>query len=130
MKASLLPALAVLATVAVAGQAHAQRLSSLNAQHLAALCTGDRTSSEGCEAYIDGVADTAGSYQELRPEDGSKGAALPGYVCVPRQVTGIQLRETFVEWLRANPNENDRQAAGAVLRALDARFRCPGQPNR
>ena len=130
MKASLLPALAMLATLAFAGQAHAQRHSDVTAVQLARMCTANPEGTERCDAYLNGIADAIYVYEEVRPENGSKGQPLPAYICIPNQVTGVQLRETFIEWLRANPNQNDRQAGGAVLRALNARFHCPDQPNR
>ena len=130
MKTSLLPACALLATLAFANQAHAQRHSNITAQQLARMCTASPELAERCDAYIDGIADAVYVYESVRPENGSKGQPLPAYICIPNGVTGVQLRQTFVEWLRANPNENDRQAGGAVLRALNARFHCPDQPNR
>ena len=118
--------LAAAAALAFSGQAYAQRESNINGQRLAAICTGDRASMEGCEAYIDGVADAAEFYQLLRPEDGSKGATLPAYICVPKATTGAQLREAVVAWYRRHEDNANRQASGVVLRALDDTFHCPG----
>ena len=117
--------LAAVATLAFTAQAQAQRESNINGQRLVALCTGDRTSVEGCEAYIDGVADAAGFYQRLRPEDGSKGATLPAYICIPGPTTGAQLRETVIQWYEKHQDNANRQASGVVLRALDEAFHCP-----
>lgn len=119
------------AVLAMAGTAHAQRLSNLTGGKLVELCTSkDARQVEGCTAYIDGIADAAGFYQRLRPIDGSKGAKLPGYVCVPTSVTGVQLRQGVIDWFRKHADQAQRQASGVVLRALDEAFVCPGEPQR
>lgn len=118
-------ALAAAALCAFAPAAHAQRFTRVTGQALVQLCTGsDRTRAEQCVSYIDAVADTAGFYQRLRPEDGSKGASLPGYLCIPDSATGIVLRDTVVKWLRAHPDANSRQASGVVMDALYAQYPC------
>ena len=125
--------LMLVATLALAlpGAAHAQRQSNLTAQKLIDLCTSkDKTAVEGCTAYIDGIADTSAYYQRLRPADGTKGGALPGYICVPGPTTGVQLRQTVVEFFRKHPEAATRQASGIVLRALDAAYLCPGEQKR
>ncbi len=114
--------------VVLTGHAQAQRLSNLTGQRLVGLCTSrDPSQIEGCTAYIDGVADAAAFYQRLRPSDGSKGGALPGYVCVPGATTGVQLRQTVVDWFRKHQEQASRQASGIVLRALDDTYLCPGE---
>jgi hypothetical protein len=123
--------LAAVAMTALAGTAHAQRLSNLTGQKLVALCSStDPRQVEGCTAYIDGIADTSAFYQRLRPADGSKGAALPGYVCVPTATTGVQLRITVIEWFKKHTDQGARQASGVVLRALDEAYLCPGEQRR
>ena len=121
----LAPVLGLVAAVALGGPAHAQRESNVNGQRLVQLCTGDRVSVEAGDAYVSGVADAAGFYQRLRPEDGSKGATLPAYICIPGPTTGAQLRETVVQWYQRHPDNANRQASGVVLRALDETFKCP-----
>ena len=117
--------LAGLVLWAAAPAAHAQRFTRVTGQTLAQICTGsDRTRAEQCVSYIDAVADTAGFYQRLRPQDGSKGAALPGYLCIPDNATGTNLRDVVVRWLRAHPDANTRQASGVVMDALYAEFPC------
>lgn len=123
----LAPVLGCVAALAFSGQAHAQRESNVNGQRLVQLCTGDRVSIEACDAYVNGVADAAGFYQRLRPQDGSKGATLPAYICIPGPTTGAQLRETVVQWFQRHPDNANRQASGVVLRALDETFKCPGE---
>ena len=129
MKTPLFAALALLALplLALGVPAHAQRQSDTTGEQLAKLCTSrDARQLEGCTAYISGIADAAGLFQDLRPADGSKGAALPGYVCIPAKATGVQLRQAFVEWLRKHPDRNSQQAGHAVLVALDETFPCSG----
>jgi hypothetical protein len=119
---------AAVVALALCGPAQAQRLSNLTGQKLAEMCAGrDARMVEACTAYIDGIADSSAFYQRLRPADGSKGAALPGYICVPGSITGIQLREAFVQWFRKHAGDARRQASGVVLRALDETYLCPGE---
>jgi len=125
--------LLILATFAalLPATAHAQRMSNLTGQKLVELCTSkDRSAVEGCTAFIDGIADTTAYYQRLRPANGTKGAALPGYICVPGPTTGVQLRQTVIDFARKNPDQGTRQASGIVLRALDAAYLCPGEQKR
>ena len=111
--------------LSAAAPAHAQRFTRVTGQALVQLCTGsDRVRAEQCVSYIDAVADTAGFYQRLRPQDGSKGAALPGYLCIPENATGINLRDVVVRWLRAHSDANTRQASGVVMDALYAEYPC------
>ena len=121
--------LAAITLLSLAGTAQAQRFSRVSGGSLAGLCTNrDPRQVEGCEAYLDGVSDAASLYQRLRPADGSKGATLPAYICVPPATTGIQLRQMFVTWYQAHPDQSGREASGVVLRALSDNFPCAGQP--
>lgn len=120
--------LAGIAALALGGTAHAQRMSNLTGAKLVELCSSrDPRMVEGCTAYIDGIADSAAFYQRLRPSDGSKGEKLPGYICVPGPTTGVQLRQTIIEWYRRHQNQANRQASGIVLRAMDDTYVCPGE---
>ena len=122
MKTLLLASAALLGLVS---QAEAARFSAVNGTRLAALCTSkDPKQSNSCTAYIEGVSDSMSLYQELRPQDGSRGGALPAYVCVPEQVTGIQQRDTVLAWIRQHPEAGSRQASGVVADALRERFAC------
>lgn len=128
MKTALL---ALAAVASLAGTAHAQRFSSLSGEKLMQVCTSrDPRMVSDCTAYIDGIADTAAFYQTLRPSDGSRGQQLPGYICIPGSVTGVQLRQQVVEWARRHRDQMQRQASGIVLRALDETFLCPGEQRR
>ena len=122
MKTLLLSAAALLA---LATHADAARFSAVNGTRLAAMCSSrDARMSNSCTAYIEGISDSMSLYQELRPQDGSKGGTLPAYVCVPEQVTGLQQRDTVVAWLRQHPEAGTRQASGVVADALREKFAC------
>ena len=117
--------LASAALLALAGHAEAARFSAVNGTKLAQLCTSkDAKMANSCTAYIEGVSDAMSLYQELRPQDGSKGGALPAYVCVPEQVTGLRQRDTVVAWIRQHPEAGTRQASGVVADALREAFAC------
>jgi hypothetical protein len=123
--------LAGFTALAFASAAHAQnaRESGLTGQTLVKLCTpSDPKSVEACEAYINGVADSAYFYQVLRPANGSKGPPLPGYLCIPPATTGQQLREKVVGYVQSKQDQGSRAASGVVLRALDESFKCPAAP--
>ncbi len=115
----------VLSLAAAVGTAHAARFSALDGNRLIGLCAGrDRGMAAECTAFINGVSDAASSYQELRPADGSKGDRLPAYICVPTEVTGVQMRQTVISWARAHPESQGLQASGVVLRALHDSYKC------
>ncbi|MGI4952269.1 MAG: Rap1a/Tai family immunity protein [Janthinobacterium lividum] len=132
MKTLLLAGIAGLAlTVSMGGAAQAQRMSNLTGAKLVELCTSkDAKLVSGCTAYIDGIADTSAFYQRLRPADGSKGEKLPGYICVPGPVTGVELRQGVINWYKSHTDQANRQASGIVLRALDEMYLCPGEQRR
>ena len=123
--------------LAGAGQAQTQterlgRISSLSGVKLMEICTSrDRNVQSDCTGYVDGISDTVGFYQLLRPRDGSKGPPLPEYICVPQSETGIQLREKVVAWGKANQARlSTISAVGTVLRALNETYACPGEQAR
>lgn len=129
MKTLLLAALATSAlTLAAPGAAHAQRESKISGEVLNGLCASTEAKSvEGCEAYIDGVIDAALTYQQLRPVNGSKGTALPAYLCVPGTLTGQQLRQAYLDAYKRNPQPN-RFAAGIILSAFSTAYPCAAAP--
>ncbi len=113
--------------VAGLGSAHAERFSAIDGTRLVSLCTSrDKGTVAECTAYINGVSDTFGFYQNLRPADGSKGGSLPAYTCLPAAITGVQMRDTVVGWAKAHPESQRLQASGVVLRALHESFKCQG----
>ncbi len=116
--AALLAALATL-------PAHAQRYSPLSGEKLMQICTGrDRTMVAACDAYISGVSDAIVDYQKARPADGSKGAALPAYICVPGTMSGVQLRQGIVAWARQHRDVLPKQASFTIIGALRDSFPC------
>jgi len=117
--------IAAFAATAMLGTAHAERFSTLSGAKLEQTCTSrDAKLSTGCTAYIEGVSDSISLYQQLRPRDGSKGAALPSYVCVPEQVTGIQMREAVVRYIKQSTDNNTRTASVVVANALREAYAC------
>ena len=123
--------IAAIAALALGSAAQAQRMSNLTGTKLVELCTSrDPRAIEGCTAYIDGIADTSAFFQRLRPADESKGAKLPGYICIPGSTTGVQLRQTVIDWFKKHTDQGGRQASGIVLRALDDTYLCPGEQLR
>ncbi len=124
MKAFVLAATGLLA---LAGTAHAQRVSNISGAKLGDICTSKSSAQlEACSAYLDGISDAISFYQHLMPQDGSKGK-LPDYVCVPGSATGPQLREKYVTWLRQHSEAQRQPAAQAAMRALNDSFKCPGE---
>lgn len=122
---TFLLATALLAAPFVAGSAaQAQRTSNINGTRLVGICSSrDAKQIEGCEAYVTAVTDSATVYQKLRPADSGPGA-LPGYLCIPGQVTGSQLRQKYVEWMRGHSDQGERVAAGTVLSAMLDLYPC------
>jgi hypothetical protein len=119
--------LASLAALTFGGVAHAQnaRESGLTGQTLVKLCTpNDAKSLEGCEAYINGVADSAFFYQTLRPANGSKGPPLPGYICIPYNTPSRELRDKILGFIKDKADQGDRAAGGVILTALKAAYPC------
>ena len=119
--------LAFVGLLALAGTAHAQRVSNISGGKLGDICISKSAAQlEACSAYLDGVSDAISFYQHLVPQDGSKGK-LPDYVCVPGPTTGPQLRQTYVAWLRQHSEAQKQPAAQAAMRALNDSFKCAGE---
>jgi len=122
MKTLLLASAALLAML---GGAHAERFSAVTGGKLLQICSSrDPKLSNSCTAYIEGVSDAISLYQELRPQDGSKGAALPAYACVPEQVTGTRQRDTVVSYIRQHQEVGDKTASVVVANALRESYAC------
>lgn len=116
--------------LALAGTAHAQRVSNISGGKLGDICISKSSAQlEACSAYLDGISDAISFYQHLMPQDGSKGK-LPDYVCVPGSTTGPQLRQTYVTWLRGHSEAQRQPAAQAAIRALNDSFVCPGEQKK
>ncbi len=116
--------------LALAGTAHAQRVSNISGGKLGDICISKSSSQqEACSAYLDGISDSISFYQHLMPQDGSKGK-LPDYVCVPGPTTGPQLRQTYVAWLREHKEAQRQPAAQAAIRALNDSYPCQGEQKK
>ena len=119
MRSILIAALCLIATPALA-----QRFTGLTNQGLLAYCSASDARGEICSSYIDGIADAIAFQQRLRPADGSKGARLPDYTCIPTSVTGLALRQLVAGWIRQHPDKGRDQASGAVMDALHGAYPC------
>lgn len=122
--------LAAIGLIALAGTAHAQRLSNITGAKLGEICISKSAAQlETCSAYLDGISDAISFYQHLMPADGLKGK-LPDYVCVPGPTTGPQLRQTYVAWLREHAEAQKQPAAQAAMRALNDSYTCSGEQKK
>ena len=99
------------AALAVSGTAMAQRQSKVDGNKLLSLCTGSKT--EQCDIYLSGVADAEGG--------AGKDKAV---ACIPDAVTGTQLREVVVKYLKAHPGDRQMKAGHLALRAYAEAFAC------
>ncbi len=108
---------ASLGLLALSPGARAQRVSPVNGAKLLSLCTA--RSPTPCDAYISGIADAAATTDAVA---GQTGRSLG--ICVPSQVTGVQLRQTVVASLKAHPEDNARAAVELVMRALKSSYAC------
>ena len=103
--------LLIVACTTVAGAAHAQRHSNLGARTLLTACTGKQA--ELCDAYLDGFSDAI--------EAGGKEHAL---ACIPNSVTGTELRDVLVQYLKANPQDQHEIAEKVTRLALQKAYPC------
>lgn len=99
------------ACVAACGTAHAQRASNVGARTLLTACIGKQ--SQVCDAYLDGFSDA------IRAS--GKDHAL---ACIPSSVTGTELRDVVVQWLKANPQAQHDVAEKATRMALQKAYPC------
>jgi len=73
-----------------------------------------------CFSYVAAVADAVQAYQTLLARRD---------LCIPAATSQGRLRDTFVDYLRANPMRGNDQAASVVMTALQAQFPCSAPPN-
>jgi hypothetical protein len=99
------------AVLSYAGAAAAQRFSPVDGNKLLGFCTSK--SPVGCDAYISGVADAIAA--------GGPGKAP---ACIPDGVTGVQLRDVMVKYLKAHPESRQQKAGTLTVRALGQAFPC------
>jgi hypothetical protein len=112
MRGHLVP-LAVLLALPPA-LASAQRISPLNGNRLLTLCTS--RDAAGCDAYLSGIADAI-------TVQGRAAAAA----CIPGEVTGTQLREVAVKYIRAHPERLQEKAGHLAVEAFARAFPCKGR---
>ena len=103
----------VFATAALlaASPAMAQRVSTIDGNKLLGFCTSKTP--DGCDAYISGVADT------IAAEGKAKAPA-----CIPPAVTGTQLRDVVIKFIKSHPETRQLKAGVLTIRALSAAFPC------
>ena len=101
----------VLACLAAAGTAQAQRESRVTGAKLLSLCTA--SAAANCDAYLSGVADAVAA-------QGPEHAPF----CIPDAVTGRQLREVAIKYMHDHPQEMELKAGTVVTHAYTAAFAC------
>lgn len=99
--------------VAAVQPAAAQRVSKIDGTRLVELCTGRNVA--GCDAYVSGVADAIAELDRRK-------------ACIPPAVTGAQLREVVVKFIRSRPENRQLPAGALTVRAFAAAWRCSGTP--
>ncbi len=109
MRNSLLVATALLAT---AGVAHAQRVSKVSAKVLMTACASAKQG-DLCDAYLDGFTDA------IRASGQANAVA-----CVPQSVSGTELRDVVMQWLRANPTAQHETGEKVTHLALAKAYPC------
>jgi len=124
--AILLPAIlcGVSALLVAAVPAAAQRVSSMPAGRFLQICKSGARGQPVCEAYIAGAADSFAEAPVLARNSG--GDKFPPVVCIPRQVTGQELRETVVAWLDGHRDQLRQPVGDGVFAALQSAYPCKG----
>jgi hypothetical protein len=94
-----------------AGAASAQRISAVDGNKLLGFCSSKATAA--CDAYLSGVGDA------IAAEGPGKAPA-----CIPAAVTGTQLRDVTVKYLRAHPESRELKAGALTIKVFSAAFPC------
>lgn len=97
------------ASVFVASGALAQRLSSVDGTKLLTFCTGKVSPS--CDPYLSGVADAFSAGESKK-------------ICIPDAVSGNQLRDVVVKFLKDHPGDRELKAGTLTYRAYTSAFSC------
>jgi len=100
-----------LACLLAAGTAQAQRVSNVKGVTLLKACTGPSTTA--CDAYVDGFGDAI--------EAEGKDHAL---ACIPIAVTGTELRDVLVKFLKDHPEDQHLKASSLATRAFSEAYPC------
>jgi hypothetical protein len=91
--------------------AQAQRVSKVDGNRLMAICA---TKDLGeCDAYLGGVADAIEAQGRAKAE-----------ACIPTAVTGQQLRDVVLKYLRDNPQSRQMHGGALTIKAFSAAFPC------
>lgn len=102
------------------GPGPAPELGFYTAGQLAERCSpGDNSNPGLCFAYITGVHDSVRAYELW---------LTMTEFCVPRQTPQVDLRQAFLDYLQAHPQDASAQAASVVVISLKERFRCDPPP--
>ena len=102
----------VLALMAVAGAAHAQRVSKVSARVLMTACSSSKQA-DLCDAYLDGFTDA------IRANGQDHALA-----CIPQTVSGTELRDVVLHWLRDNPEAQHDTGEKIARLALQKAYPC------
>jgi hypothetical protein len=103
-------ALALVAASVAVGPARAQRVSKVDGNKLLALCSG--TDIKGCDAYLAGVGDAMAE------------EPAPRRACIPPRVTGTQLRDVVIKFLREEPAKRELSGGSLTVHAFAKAFPC------
>jgi hypothetical protein len=104
-------AVLVLAIVMAACAAQAQRVSNVKGATLLQNCTGPSTLA--CDAYVDGFGDAI--------EAEGKASAV---ACIPPSVTGTELRDVLVKFLKDHPEHQHEKASKLAKQAFGKAYPC------
>ena len=102
----------VLACLAAGGAAQAQRVSKVSAKVLMTACSSTKQA-DLCDAYLDGFTDA------IRASGQDHALA-----CIPQTVTGTELRDVVVRWLRGNPEAQHETGEKVAHLALQKAYPC------
>jgi hypothetical protein len=86
----------------------------LDGQSLLHLCSGNSADKNACTAYIQGASDQWNLYRALTRTT----------QCGPETLTGGQLRDVVVVYLQKHPEHLIDSAAGLVVEAMTAAWKC------
>jgi hypothetical protein len=101
----------MLAVLLAASAAAAQRVSNVKGTTLLKACTGSSTMA--CDAYVDGFGDA------IEAEGKANAVA-----CIPPSVTGSELRDVLVKFLKEHPEDQHLKASALATRAFGKAYPC------
>jgi len=107
----------------VASPALAQRVSPMMAGKFLQICSSSG-GAQICDAYISGIAD-AGALSKVSGRNEGDAGAVAGF-CIPRTVTGTEMRAKVVTWLRGHNSVLSAPVGEGVFAALHDAYPCGG----